>query len=63
MIHLKSAFAENDSYEKQKVESDSIEINDNDDSDFYEIEKIIVKRVIYIGRKRRRRTHSQFRIK
>ena len=63
MIHLKSAFVENDSYEKQKIKSNSIGINDDDDFDFYEIEKIIVKRVIYIDRKRRRRALSQFKMK
>ena len=63
LIHLKSAFAEDDSYEKQKIKSNSIEIDDDDDSDFYEIEKIIVKRVIYIGQRRRRRALSQFRMK
>ena len=63
MTHLKSAFSENDSYEKQKIEPDSVEIDDGDDSDFYEIEKIIAKRVIYIDRKRRRRALSQFRMK
>ena len=55
MTHLKSAFSENNSYEKQKVELNSVEIDDDDDSNFYEIEKIIAKRVIYIDRKRRRR--------
>ena len=47
MIHLESAFAENDSYEKQKIESKSIEIDDDDEFDFYEMKKIIVKRKIY----------------
>ena len=63
MTHLESALFENDSYEKQKIKSDSIEIDDDDDSNFYEIEKIIAKRVIYIGRERRRRAFSQFRMK
>ena len=63
MTHLESAFFENDLYKKQKIKSDSVEIDDDDDSNFYKIEKIIVKRVIYIGRKRRRRTLSQFRMK
>ena len=48
MTHLKSAFSENDSYERQIMKSNLIEIDDDDDSDFYEIEKIIAKRVIYI---------------
>ena len=47
MTHLKSAFSENDSYEKQTVESESIEIDDDDEFDFYEMKKIIVKRKIY----------------
>ena len=63
MTHLESAFFENDSYEKQKIESDSVEIDNDDNSDFYEIEKIIAKRVIYIDRKRRRRALSQFKMK
>ena len=63
MTYLKSALSENDSYERQKIKSNSIEIDDDDDSDFYEIEKIIAKRVIYIGRRRRRRALSQFRMK
>ena len=63
MTHLKSAFSENDSYEKQTVESESIEIDDDDEFDFYEMKKIIVKRKIYFDRKRRRRTFSQFKMK
>ena len=63
MTHLKSALSENDLYKKQKIEPDLVEIDDNNNSDFYEIEKIIAKRVIYIGRKRRRRTLSQFKMK
>ena len=63
VTHLKSAFSENDSYEKQIMKSDSIEIDDDDDFNFYEIEKIIVKRVIYIDRGRRRKALSQFRMK
>ena len=63
MTHLKSAFSENDSYEKQKIKSDSVKIDDDDNSDFDEIEKIIAKRVIYIDRKRQRRALSQFRMK
>ena len=49
---MKSIPLENNSYEKQIVKPKSIEIDNDDDSDFYEIEKIIAKRVIYIGRKR-----------
>ena len=63
MTHLKSAFSENDSYEKQTVESESIEIDDDDEFDFYEMKKIIVKRKIYFDRKRRRRALSQFKMK
>ena len=63
MTHLKSAFAENDSYEKQKIKSESIEIDDDDEFDFYEMKKIIVKRKIYFDRKRRRRALSQFKMK
>ena len=63
MTHLKSAFFENDSYEKQTVESESIEIDDDDEFDFYEMKKIIVKRKIYFGRKRQRRALSQFKVK
>ena len=63
MIHLKSAFAGDDSYEKQKIKSESIEIDDDDEFDFYEMKKIIVKRKIYFDRKRRRRALSQFKMK
>ena len=63
MTHLKSASSENDLYKKQKIDSNSVEINDDDNSDFYEIEKIIAKRVTYIDRKRRRRALSQFKMK
>ena len=63
IIHLKSASPENNSYEKQIVKSGSVEVEEGDDSDFYEIEKIIVKRKMYIERKRRRRAFSQFRMK
>ena len=63
MTHLESAFSENDSYERQTVESESIEIDDDDEFDFYEMKKIIVKRKIYFDRKRRRRALSQFKMK
>ena len=63
ITHLKSAFSENDSYEKQTIESESIEIDDDDEFDFYEVKKIIVKRKIYFGRKRRRKALSQFKMK
>ena len=63
MIYLKLAFAKNDLYEKQKIKSNSIEIDNNDNFDFYEIEKIIAKRMIYIDRKRWCRALLQFKIK
>ena len=63
MIHLKSTPIGDDSYEKQIIKSSSVEIEKNNDSNFYEIEKIIVKRKMYIERKRRRRAFSQFRMK
>ena len=63
MIYLKSALSENDSYEKQKIKSNSIKIDDDDDFDFYKIEKIIAKRVIYIDQKRRREALLQFKMK
>lgn len=51
MTHFESTFVENDLYEKQTIKSESIKINDSDDSDFYGIKKIIVKRKMYSERK------------
>ena len=63
MTHLESALSENDSYEKQTLEPEPIEIDDDDEFDFYEMKKIIAKRKIYFDRERRRKALSQFRMK
>ena len=43
--------------------SESVKIEKKNDADVYEMKKIIIKRKIYIKRKRRRRTHFEFRMK
>lgn len=63
MTHLEPAPPGDDPYERQKVEPGPVEIDGGDDSDSYEVEKIIAKRVVYTGRERRRRALSQFRVK
>ena len=63
VIQLKSTFSENDFYEKKIAEPRSIKIENGDDSNIYEVEKIVTKKTIYIERNHRRRTHSEFRMK
>ena len=63
VIHLKSTFSENDFYGKKTVESESIKIQDGNESDVYEVEKIVAKKIVYTRRNRRRKTHSEFRMK
>ena len=59
-MHLKSAFFEKILYEKRTIKSELIEIDNDDEFNFYEVKKIIVKRKIYFERKRQRRFLSQF---
>ena len=63
VTQLEPASPENDPYEKKNVEPEPIEIEGGNDANVYEVEKIIAKRMVYIGRNRRRRAHSKFRIK
>ena len=43
--------------------SESVKIKEKNDANVYEMKKIIIKRKIYITRKRRRRIYSEFRMK
>ena len=63
MTHLEPVSSEKNPYERKVKEPESLEIEGNDDANIYEVEKILIKRKIYIGRKRRRRTHFEFRMK
>ena len=63
VIHLKSAPERNDFYEKKSAESGSIEIEKNDEIDIYEMKRIVAKKIVRIGRKKRRKSHSKFRVK
>ena len=63
VTHLKSVFSENDSYKKKAKKPEFLKIKKGDETDIYKMKKILVKRKIYIDRKRRRKIHSKFRIK
>ena len=63
VIYFEPVFFEKNSYEKKMKKSESMKIEKKNDADVYEMKKIITKRKIYIERKRRRRTHSEFRMK
>ena len=63
IIHLESAPKKNDSYEKEPKESKFVKTTKNNESDVYEIKKIIVKRKIYAGRDRHRKNHTEFKMK
>ena len=63
ITHLKFASEENDFYEKKSTESKSVEIEKNDEIDIYKMKKIVAKRIVRIERKKRRKTHSKFKIK
>ena len=63
VIQLKSVFSENDFYEKKILKPESMKIEDGNDPNVYEIEKIIAKKMIYIDRNRRRQSHSEYRVK
>ena len=60
---MKSTFDENDFYDKKLVEPEPVKIENSNDSNIYEIEKIIAKKMMYIERDRRRKAHFEFRIK
>ena len=44
-------------------QSESMKIEKKNDADVYEVKKIIIKRRIYIEQKRRRKVHSEFKMK
>lgn len=52
MTYLKLTLYKNNSYKKQIIKLNSIKINNDNNSDSYKIEKIIVKRKIYFKQKR-----------
>jgi hypothetical protein len=60
-IHLKSASVEEDSYNKEAKESESIKDVQEKIKDIYEIERILVKRLIKV--KRSRTSRIQYRVK
>ena len=62
ITHLKFASEENNFYEKKLTESKSIEIEKDDEINIYEMKKIVAKKIVRTEKKRRR-THSKFRIK
>ena len=48
VIHLESVPSEKNSYEKKMKESESLKTEKNDETNIYEMEKILIKRKIYI---------------
>ena len=64
IIQLKSILNKNDFYEKKIKKFDSIEIQKRiSNSDIYEIEKIIVKKRVYINRDFNKKFHDEWKIK
>ena len=63
ITHLKPASEKEDFYEKKSIKFESVKIEKNDEIDTYEMKKIIAKRIMRIGKKSRRRAHSEFKIK
>ena len=63
VIQLKSAFLEKNPYEKKTAKPDPIKTEDDNDAEVYEVKKIVAKKMIYTERNRRRRVHSEFKIK
>jgi hypothetical protein len=61
ITHLKSASTREDSYDREKKESESIEDVQGKTKDIYEIEKVVAKRFIKI--KRARHSKIQYRVK
>ena len=63
VVHLKSVSNENDFYQREIAEPDSIKMEKKNSFDLYEVEKIIVKKIVRTDRGRNRRFHSEFRVK
>ena len=63
IIHLEPAPQRDDSYEKEPAEPGFVETEGDEEADTYEMKKIVAKRIVRTGRERRRRAHSEFRIK
>ena len=63
IIHFESISEKKNPFQKKPIELESIKTDENDDSDLYEIEKIIVKKKIHSNRERHRRNHTEFRMK
>lgn len=63
VTYLEPASPEDDPYDREIVEPGPIETEGGDESNVYEVEKIIAKRMVYTERGRRRRAHSEFRVK
>ena len=63
ITHLELASKKNDSYEKKFVEPKSVKITGGDDSNVYEMKKIVAKRKIYTNRDQHRRDHTEFKMK
>jgi CRISPR/Cas system CSM-associated protein Csm5 (group 7 of RAMP superfamily) len=61
IIHLKSTSIEEDFYDKEKKESESIKDVQEKTKNIYEIEKIVAKRFIKI--ERARHSKIQYRVK
>jgi hypothetical protein len=61
MTHLESASIEEDSYDRETKESESIEDVQKNIKDIYEVEKIVAKRSIKMRRARHSKT--QYRVK
>ena len=52
MTHLKSASERKNLYEKKSIEFESVETEKDDETDIYEIEKIVAKRIVRIEKKK-----------
>ena len=63
ITHLEPVPPGEDPYGREAEEPGPVKTEGGDDADVYEVEKIIAKRRVYTGRGRRRRAHSEFRVK
>ena len=63
VTHLEPAPEGEDPYEREPAEPRPVETEGDDEADTYEVERIVAKRMVRTGRGRRRRAHSEFRVK
>lgn len=63
VTHTESTPQDDDSYDRELAEPESVLTEGDDTFDIYEVKKILVKRVIFFDRGRNRKSRDEFRIK